>query len=91
VGDVALRVITLLLAVIMMMTAATSVSASDLTSADPIASIADDTPDMDTPVVPTVTPVVVPDRALVSPVVALAAPTIGRMHAVTVFRPPRAA
>jgi len=88
---VALRVITLLLAVVLMTTAATSVSASDLTTPDAVANIvADDTPDVDTPVVPAATTVVIPDRLLVqlpSEPVALDA---GRMHAVTVFRPPRA-
>jgi len=85
---VALRVITLLVAAVVMMTAATA-SQADIASPDDIASAVDDTPDLDTPIVPTVIAVPAPEQHEV--VCVLEGPSIdrGRVHAVTVFRPPR--
>ena len=87
-GYVALRVITLLLAAIVMMTAATACQA-DITSQDDVASANDDSPDLDTPIVPAIVAVPAPDQRELSPVVVAPLVDRGRVHAVSVFRPPR--
>jgi len=80
------RIITLLLAVMMMMGSAGQVCTS---SGAPSAVCVDDTLDLDTPVLPA--PVTVPLPSCQEPVCIEAFPACagGRMHAVLVFRPPR--
>jgi hypothetical protein len=86
-GEVALRVITLLLAAVVMMTAATA--QADLSSPDDVVSPADDSPDLDTPIIPAVVVVPTPDQRELTAVAPGPALDHGRAHAITVFRPPR--
>ena len=86
----AVRVITLLLAVIVMTGAATSVSA-DLAPADDITSVdGDASADPVVAVVPADQLAAVPPRPISRFVSVPSTPEVGRMHAVSIFRPPRA-
>jgi hypothetical protein len=83
---VLVRVITLLLAVMMMTAAATQVWASPV-----VASAVDDVPDADLAVPALSEPIVVPEpeRGEQASACMPPAPMPGRVHAAFVFRPPR--
>jgi len=83
---VLVRIITLLLAVMMMTGAAGQVGASPGATS---AVCVDDTPALDTPVLPEPVTVPLPDRQDPVCIEAPSAPAVGRMHAVLIFRPPR--
>jgi hypothetical protein len=87
-GSVGLRVITLLLAAVVMLTAA-AVSQADFASPDDVAGAVDDSPDLDTPTIPAVVAVPTPDQRELTSVVDRPSLDRGRVHAVSVFRPPR--
>ncbi|HEV7555986.1 MAG TPA: hypothetical protein VGO00_11050 [Kofleriaceae bacterium] len=84
----ALRVITLLLAAVVMMTAATA-SQADFASPDDVAYAVDDSPDLDTPIIPAVVAVPMPDQRELTSVIEGPSIDRGRVHAASVFRPPR--
>jgi hypothetical protein len=81
---VALRVLTLLVAVVMMVGATSPV---DVPVADDVASAVDAAPDV--PVPPAVTPTIAEPPHVVIGRSDVPSTHAGRFHAVTVFRPPR--
>jgi hypothetical protein len=79
------RVLALLFAVIMMMTAV----AAHVCASPDVSSEVDDPPDLDSPILPAPVAVPRPDRREPVRIEAPRAFARGRLHAVVVFRPPR--